>query len=93
MIRAIITVTTFLFACSALASNFNFLHEAAPMSDFNKEDMELFKATIQTALNEKKDGENKIGQKREGNDQEETSEIDQAKELNHLPRVVPDDAG
>ena len=57
MIRAIITVTTFLFACSLQASNFNFLHEAAPISDFNKEDMALFKAAIQKALNEKKDGE------------------------------------
>ena len=39
-------------ACSA-----TFLHEAAPISDFNDADMQMFKDAIQKALNEKKDGE------------------------------------
>ena len=39
------------------ASNYNFLKDAAPIADFTKEDMALFKQTIQEALNDKKDGE------------------------------------
>lgn len=57
MLRTILFAVPLFLAFSVFASNFNFLHEAAPISDFNKEDMALFKAAIQQALNEESDGE------------------------------------
>ncbi|MGD8785400.1 MAG: RT0821/Lpp0805 family surface protein [Thioalkalispiraceae bacterium] len=57
MPRTIVFLVLFLFASVVHASNFNFLHEAAPIADFNDEDMQMFKDTIQQALNEKRDGE------------------------------------
>ena len=48
---------SFLGAAVVSAANINFLHEAAPISDFNKDDVKIMEDTIQKALNEKKDGE------------------------------------
>ncbi len=42
---------------TVFASNLGFLHQAAPIADFNSEDVKIMEDTIQTALNEKKDGE------------------------------------
>jgi len=48
-----------LLICSTLtyASNLNFLHNVTPVSDFTKEDSDLFWNAIVTALDNKKDGE------------------------------------
>jgi len=57
MLRTILFFTTLLIIPVVGASNFNFLHQATPISDFKKEDKKIFMETIQQALNEKKDGE------------------------------------
>jgi len=57
MQRTLVIVTTFFLISTVFASNFNFLHQATPISDFNKQDLEMFKQALRTALNEKKDGE------------------------------------
>lgn len=57
MLRAIFIFISLFSISGAFASNFNFLHQATPIADFNKEDKRMFLDTIQKALNEKKDGE------------------------------------
>ncbi len=57
MNRVAITLISFLIVTSASASNLSFLNDAAPIADFNKDDVEIMENTIQKALNEIKDGE------------------------------------
>jgi surface antigen len=57
MQRSIFFFSILLAASAAVASNFNFLHQAAPIAEFNKEDMDMFRATLRKALDEVKDGE------------------------------------
>lgn len=57
MLRAFIIFTALFIVSPVYASNFNFLHQATPISDFNEQDLEMFKQALRTALNEKKDGE------------------------------------
>jgi surface antigen len=57
MKRVLILVALLLAIPAANASNFDFLHDTTPISDFTKEDSELFWNAIITALDTKKDGE------------------------------------
>jgi len=58
MVKITLTLVAFFVTTLTLsASNLNFLHDAAPISDFTKQDVEMMEDTIQKALNEKKDGE------------------------------------
>jgi len=57
MNRAAIILISFLIVTMTSASNLYFLTEAAPIADFNKEDVKIMEDTIQQALNKKKDGE------------------------------------
>ena len=56
-IRIIAAVFAVLAVSTVSASNLNFLHDAAPISDFNRQDVKIMEDTIQKALNEIKDGE------------------------------------
>lgn len=57
MLRIFFTIVVSFLASVSAASNFNFLHQAAPIAEFNKEDMDMFRATLRKALDEVKDGE------------------------------------
>lgn len=57
MFRTILFTSLCFLAFDVSGSNFNFLHQVTPISDFNKEDLEMFRAALRKALDEKKDGE------------------------------------
>lgn len=57
MLRTVLTIAALFTASGVFASNYNFLHDAAPIADFKDTDIEMFQTAIQKALNEKKDGE------------------------------------
>lgn len=57
MKRAIVLIALLLAISAVNASNFNFLHDTTPISDFSKEDGDLFWNAVITALDTKKDGE------------------------------------
>ncbi|MGD8926106.1 MAG: hypothetical protein PVG20_04615 [Thioalkalispiraceae bacterium] len=67
MFRVLCIFLMFFMVSVVSASNFNFLHESAPIADFNKDDIKMFNEAIQQALNEKKDGE-KLAWKNEKTD-------------------------
>ena len=56
-IRTVLILFSFFMMAATYASNLNFLHDAAPISDFTKQDVKMMEDSIQKALNEKKDGE------------------------------------
>jgi surface antigen len=55
--KLIITILLLTTSQMLIASNLNFLNESAPVYHFTDEDFNILMATIQKALNEKKDGE------------------------------------
>ena len=57
MLRIIFYLSAVLISTNAIASNYNFLKDAAPIADFKKDDVEILQQTIQDALNNMKDGE------------------------------------
>ena len=57
MRKIITSLTVFLFVPVLNAASPNFLHDVTPISDFTKEDSEMFWNAITTALDSKKDGE------------------------------------
>lgn len=56
MFRILIVLFTLLKLSIVFASNLSFL-DSAPISDFTPADTKMFEDAIQTALNDKKDGE------------------------------------
>jgi len=57
MFRIVLLLISFTIVVETSAMNLNFLHEAAPIADFNKKDLNLMDEAIEKALNEKRDGE------------------------------------
>lgn len=55
--KIIFTILLLSTSQALIASNLNFLNESAPVYHFTDEDFNILMATIQKALNEKKDGE------------------------------------
>lgn len=56
MLRLLIILFALLNLSAAVASNLRFL-ESAPIADFTSADTKLFEEAVQSALNNKKDGE------------------------------------
>lgn len=57
MVKHGLIIGLFFYSALAGAASPNFLHDVTPISDFTKEDSELFWNAVTTALDDKKDGE------------------------------------
>jgi len=55
--RTVLLLISFTIVVETSAMNLNFLYEAAPIADFNEQDIKLMENAIEKALNEKRDGE------------------------------------